>query len=314
MKKVLFPILALVLAFGLALPMTVMAANTIDKTLSQSDADLGDHITVTLYVTVEADELPATVVDMLPNALGYIGNFMVDSVVATPTVVGQQVSYTLTDVGTYIITFDAQVTSTEATEITVTNLAMVNSQLSNPSATADITLQPYAGFSKAVVTSTHNPWDVVPMHTDVHWLLLIEIENITGDEIATMEDVVVKDNLGGDLEMHLCVDGCDYFGKALPQPLSMTPDVPKKSGKTEKLHLSWDLADFDGFEQLYLEISTDVNPGQTKKDLHKNEYTSEGEHDLNSGATLKFTDPDTLNQLCAHTGPITVIAYDPEIP
>jgi hypothetical protein len=77
-----------------------------------------------------------------------------------------------------------------------------------------------------------------------------------------------------------------------------------------------DLADTE-IQKLWLEVSTDINPGHKKKkdtdEDYKNEYTSLGDHDLNSGATLKFIDvAGTGFQLSAHTPPITVTAYDPD--
>lgn len=289
------------------------------------EAELGDHITITLDVDNPYEEA-ITVEDVLPDGLAYIPdiddglegnqNLQVDGEYVTPTIEDNTISVEVDPGDDREITFVVQVVEVECEEIDVINVANVydpEDDIDN-SDEVEITLYPYEGFSKAIATSTESDPYNVPMYTDVHWLLRIEIENIAGDDIITMEDVVVKDNLGGDLEMHLCYSDCDYEGKQLIQPPSPAPDV-KETGKTKKLHLSWDLDDLsdEALTQLYLEISTDVNPGQGKKVEGKNEYTSEGEHDLNSGATLKFTDPDTGLQLSAHTCPITVTAYDPEL-
>jgi hypothetical protein len=57
---------------------------------------------------------------------------------------------------------------------------------------------------------------------------------------------------------------------------------------------------------LYLKVATDVNPGDNQ------EYTDDiaTQHELNSGATLKFIDSNGTNlQLSAHTEPISVETY-----
>lgn len=273
---------------------------------------LGENIEVTLTVDNPYGEA-IKVEDVIPDGLKYIpGTFEVDGSPVVPTIVGNTIS-TYVDPGEDIeVTFDLQVVEVQCEDVDVTNTANVYDPEDglDDDSEVDITLEPYEGFSKVIATSTEDDPYYVPMHKDVHWLLLIEIENIPGDDIITMEDVVVKDNLGGDLEMHWCYSGCEYPGKKLLQPLSQTPTA-KKKGKTDKLQLSWDLDDLgdDTSEKLYLEISTDKNPGQKKKEPGKNEYTSEGDHDLNSGATLKFTDPDTGLQLSAHACPITVEAW-----
>ncbi|MBE0481108.1 MAG: hypothetical protein IBX68_09025, partial [Dehalococcoidia bacterium] len=40
-------------------------------------------------------------------------------------------------------------------------------------------------------------------------------------------------------------------------------------------------------------------------------YTEPGDYELNSGAVLKFIDPDTGFQLSAHTPPLVVTAFEP---
>ncbi|MHC4657781.1 MAG: hypothetical protein ACYS83_01205 [Planctomycetota bacterium] len=302
-----------------ALLATSAGAATVGKAVDPEDANLGDHITVTLTVD-NTYGVAIKVEDELPDDLKYIpGTFEVSGNPVTPTIEDNNM-WTMIGPGPNTIEFEVQLVEVPAEEDEITNWARIY----NPSATVDdscsvdITRHPYDGFNKAIATSTEaDPYNV-PMHTDVHWLLRIEIENITSDEIASMENVVVKDNLGGDLEMHLTFIGGQYPGKVLPQPPSQAPTVDKKSGKTEKLHLSWSLADLGNgaITQLFLEISTDVNDGQGKKSVPKNEYTSDGPHDLNSGATLKFNDGDgsgdsTGFQLSAHTAPITVTAFAP---
>jgi hypothetical protein len=139
--------------------------------------------------------------------------------------------------------------------------------------------------------------------------LLIAVQNIDTDGIVTMENPVVKDRFGGDLE----VDGTST--KEFISPPWTGTVVLKYKGKTEKVQLTWkefgDIADGDT-AQLWIEISTDVNPGtgNGKKPGHQ-EYTSPGEHYLNSGAVVKFIDSEgTGFQLSAHTPPLLVTAYE----
>ena len=196
MRKVLLTILCMALTFGLSMPMAAEAESSVLKTLSAADGDLGDTVTVTLDVV--NDEVSAlTVVDELPDGLKYIpGTFEVDGSSVTPSTVGQVVS---TDVGmgTFTITFDVQVVEAPAEEVTVTNWArLYDDTVLADSDSEDMTIYPYGGFTKEVLLSTTDPWDDVPIGTDVHWLLLIAVENIDTDDIENMENPVVKDRSG----------------------------------------------------------------------------------------------------------------------
>jgi fimbrial isopeptide formation D2 family protein len=155
----------------------------------------------------------------------------------------------------------------------------------------------------------------VELYEDVDFDMTIEVTNPYG---WTITEVVISDRFGGDLEL-LTVDGEDV---SLYEPSSKKKqeneyDVPGTdvtlswSGNTEKVHMTWDVGSLaiDETATLELVISTDINPGQGKdkeKGMSgKNEYTSTGLHEINSGATLKFLDEDgTL--LSAYTGSIMV--------
>ena len=105
----------------------------------------------------------------------------------------------------------------------------------------------------------------------------------------TIQDVVVKDNLAAELE----VDGC----------LAETGEVVLKTrGKSAKVKLTWNIGDLSpgSGASLWLTVSTDLNPSG------KQEFTSPGCYELNSGSVVKFKDPLTGNQLSAHTGPVYV--------
>ena len=154
----------------------------------------------------------------------------------------------------------------------------------------------------------------VPVETCTKWALVIDVTNPYG---YTMENVIIKDNLGGDLEL-LQVNGEEVEKPAGKKVEWVGPDDAEGvtvwwTGKSEKVHLTWDIPDLAPGEtaRLVLLIATDVNPGQGKKTQPVNEYTEEGPHDLNSGATLKFTDPDGT-RLSAYTDSIVATAVLPD--
>ena len=309
MTKLIALVLAVaLLTMGIAGSAMAQDGTTIVKELSQSEAQLGDWIKVTL--TVDAMQAPVTVTDTLPGQLGYIdGTFQIDGTDATPDVDGNAISCVLDIPGLHTVEFYVQMTTAEAEPITVTNEAEVgNATDVLASNSQDITLLPYAGFTKEVIECTNDPWDEVPAGEDVQWTLLITVENTAGDQIGNMTNIVVKDNFGGDLEL-------DSF------EATVGTVVTRLSGCTEKVHLFWnDIGYLDGDGDsagLTVAVSTDVNPGTNKnkdgkgrKNGHQ-EFTSEGEHELNSGATLKFIDGDTGLKLSAHTPSIVVNAYVP---
>jgi hypothetical protein len=302
---------------------------TITKTVDPvGTVELGDHLDVELDVNNPYDN-PVTVVDEIPDGLAYIpGTFYIDSVlqIVDPTVVNNVLTTTV-GTGSHTIEFELQVVGVGYEDVDVTNTAKVYAPGAIPgvdapddSADSDlIILSPYDAFSKTPVGCNIPDgtggweacqWDDVPWHTDVHWWIEITVEDVA-DEVTTMENVVVTDNLGGDLELDAVDDApvpASPSKKKKDSAVSVGPVTIERSGDTEKVHLSWAVGGLP--DTLTLEISTDWNPGHGKKDPGVQEYTSLGSHDLNSGATLKFTDPSTGLQLSAHTAPLTVTAHD----
>jgi hypothetical protein len=153
---------------------------------------------------------------------------------------------------------------------------------------------------------------------DLHekWYFEMDI-NVTNNTESALDDIVVNDDFGGDLEI-ISVDGVPVDVKTDATPLKGKQKVATYgdvtilwTGKTEKAHLTWDIASLaaDTTVTLTVVVSTDVNPGQGKsKDKGmsgKNEYTSGGEHYLNSGPTaIDVIDDITL--LFEDNDPITV--------
>ncbi len=326
MKKALFPMLGLVLALSLALPVATPAlANDgpeVDKSLSASDGYLGDIITVTLDV----DNSPGigTVEDVLPDGLKYIpGTFTVNSVGVTPTVVGNTVSTTIGS-GDYDIELDVQVVEVQATAETVTNTANLRDDVGGilDSDSEDITLHPYEIEKEVELIYEEIEDGQVSVNELVQWDMTITINNTFAWAIT---NATLSDNLGA--ELGLAGDGID-------NDLDTTPDdgtpgdlaagyntVPgtlttRLTGKTNKVHLSITGIDIAAGEtvQCVLGIFTDYNPGKGKTPgihCYSSPTPPGGEpYELNSGAVIKFTDPNTDFQLSAHTGSLTVTVVE----
>ena len=152
----------------------------------------------------------------------------------------------------------------------------------------------YAFSALTVDKQLIDAWEDVPddgiLDLYEKWYFEMDI-TITNNTDATLEDIVVKDNFGGDLELvevgGVAVSGPE--GKKDDEQIS-TPVgdvVIQWTGKTNKAHLSWDIETLDSGQSIILTVivATDENPGQGKKDNGKNEYTSPGTHTLNSGPT-----------------------------
>lgn len=288
------------------------------KAVSSDDAQLGDIITVILTAGNPYGS-DIKVEDVLPDGLAYVaGTFRVNGDLVVPTIVDNTIS-TMIESGVSVITFNVQVVEVQFEDVVVTNTANIydpDSALEH-SDSVNITLHPYGGLSKFVggaaivedgeVVALLDPWDEVPIHTHVIWAVVITVEDIPDN--VDIEEFVVKDNLGGDLTLHSYDPGppvlvepglIAYDGSFVPA----TGFTATEKGKTKKIQMTWEVEGSGG--TLILIVGTDFNPGQGKKDPGNWEYTSIGEHDINSGATLKFTDPETGLQLSAHTSPLTV--------
>lgn len=126
------------------------------------------------------------------------------------------------------------------------------------------------------------------------FILAITVTNNTDLDIT---DLVVKDRLGGDL---------GYAG-ADPEPSDMDT-----KGKTNKVFLEWELGTLPAGDSttILLMVYTDTNTGtgNGKKSGHQ-EYTSTGEHELNSGANAKGMIGDL--QVSNSSDPVTVEVLEP---
>lgn len=305
----------------------LLASNSI---LSVDTATLGDHVAITVEVMTDH---PLTVEDSLPNELSYIPDTLVVSGGPfTCETSEHEIACKLKEAGSYVITFDVQVTRSsgfmgmggftwplpspddlEGEEISVENTVRIGHE----SITETLTITPFEGFNKLYAIAWY--WDEdgvyvdiddplnVPTGTDVHWDIYLVVYNPPGDAISEMSGVKIGDMLGNDLELDDTVmirwdgDGLHY---------DHDTDPVQGSGKAQKVNLRWKdvplLADGHGVAPK-LEISTDVNH-KGKQEFADGVLT---EHELNSGAVLKFIDPETGLHLRADTPPIMVMA-DPD--
>lgn len=300
----------------------LLSSNSI---LSADTATLGDHVAIT--VEVEVTEPPLTVEDSLPDELSYIpGTLEVvsEDLPATCTTSEHEIVCVLESAGSYVITFDVQVTRAsgyvgagvwyqpqdlEGEDIVVENTVTIGSETT----TETLTITPFEGFYKlyskawryeeGTLVYLADPLDV-PTNTDVHWDIYLVVYNSPGDAISEMAGVTIRDRLGNELELDETVM-IIWDGSSTSYDYT---DPAKLSGKTEVVKLSWTdvppLADGD-LVAPYLEISTDVDPKTGQQEFADDVVT---EHELNSGAVLKFTDPETGLHLRADIPPIVVTA------
>jgi len=109
----------------------------------------------------------------------------------------------------------------------------------------------------------------VPLNTNVQWLIAIQFYTP-----VAINDVVVKDNLGAELEIDL----------PFPYSISQGSASYITQGGSNQVRLTWDVGDVpaDTTCTLAYLVSTDLNPAGIQ------EYTSCGCYALNSGATIKY--------------------------
>ncbi len=289
--------------------------SSVEKKLSVSgglpadsvDAMLGDHITVTLTVKNPYED-KIKVEDVIANELKYIPHtYQVNDETVTPITTSESISIMVPE-GTNVITYDVQVVEVYAEQketivTTETNLYNHTGDMVTTCACTEIILHPYEGFSGGIECCTYDPWYAVPVETDVHWLLLIEVWNTIGDQITAMKDTVVH---------NLEVEEASIY--VLDPPPSSGTVTSENKGDDKKVNVTWDVGDLDEGDppaQLWLEISANISADNSQNNL--DDYhgsASIGEYKLNSDAVLKFTDHDTGFQLIAHTSPIVVTVLE----
>ncbi|UCD30157.1 MAG: hypothetical protein JSV03_06720 [Planctomycetota bacterium] len=311
----------------------IQLSATIEKDMVD-EGELGDQITITLNVDNPYSEA-ITVEDVLPDGLTYIPdidaapgnqNLKIDGSYVDPTAVTIEDNTISVEVdpGPHTITFVVQVVEVQCEEVDVTNVANVYNPEDDldDSDEVEITLYPYEGFVKEAVIVYEDVVDgVITVGELVQWDMTITLPNNFAWAIT---NAVLKDNLGGNLGMaddDVDNDKDDLIDEGgpgdLPAGYNTIPSGTlsyETKGKTKKvqLEITGISVGIGGSLDFVLGIFTDCNPGKGKNAPHQ-EYTSPGDYELNSGATVKFIDPATGLQLSAHTCPITVTAYPPPV-
>jgi len=128
--------------------------------------------------------------------------------------------------------------------------------------------------------------------TNIQWKVMFEVTNPFS---YTMTNVVITDRFGAEIEID----------QKFPYRITQGKASYTLEGTTEQVHLTWNIGNLQPREtaKLTILVSTDINPAG------KQEYTKPGIYAVNSGATLKFIDPEQNMQLSAVTAPIYVTVF-----
>jgi hypothetical protein len=296
---------------------TPFAANdvpTIEKEIAingnpcDTTAWLNDTLTFTITVWIPEGE-EGTVTDEIPNCLCYlIGTFTVNGEYKNGVKNGE-IEWDVGD-GETIIKFDTLYHEApgnpEGEEIT--NIAYLEVDgTTYESEPVTFTAQKFCTFNKALpaICDDGDGDGIIEVGENIIWWFTISLYN--GYDWP-MVDAFIWDRFGAEIEI-------DDYDPSTPEVVDEV-DITygewdfKTIGKSKKVFLTWDLSlvegDFpaDTSAVLKLQISTDLNPSG------KQEYTTPGTYELNSGAVLKFKNPDGI-QLSAHTPILEVTVVEP---
>lgn len=129
----------------------------------------------------------------------------------------------------------------------------------------------YACSKTAYFVSDGDGDGIIEVGEQVIWILSIVLHN---NLTSTMTDVVVEDRLAAELAINTTFG----FQKTKGSVSYYT------TGKSEKVHLTWEVGDLAPGELvvLWFKVYTDLNPAG------RQEYTSPGIYELNSGPVMKF--------------------------
>jgi len=249
----------------------------ISKVLSESTEMLGDVLTVTIDV-VNPNGLSFIVTDTLPGEFGYFNNFKVNGVPTSPTSVVNDVITYSGSAQLATIEFDVKVTKAYDYEVDVINTATVTFAGGSPiSDTEMFTIESFAAHFDKWLSSEST---TVTQNTAADWDITIEIHNPYSWTLVG----AVTDNFGANLLV--TIDTGPTTGTA-----TLTLN---KAGN--QWRLKWDIP-FPGL------ASSDT--ATLILHVHTDGISTLGPKELNSGATLKFVDPDGT-QLSVKTSPITI--------
>jgi len=152
---------------------------------------------------------------------------------------------------------------------------------------------PYCWFNKYINCVKAPTQVTTTVGKDASWWIKINV-SLPSWWGGPIENVVVTDRFGAEIEID----------EPFPRTISHGTVYYTTKGKSEKVFLTWNIGTLNPGETAILRfvISTDKNPAG------KQEYTSPGCYELNSGAVLKFTFEG--KQHSAYTLPITVLVKE----
>jgi hypothetical protein len=223
-----------------------------------------------------------TVEDHLPEGLSYVsGSFSVNCVPTDPIIDGHVIS-TMVCAGDSVIRFQVLYDSgtPKGSSGEVDNIAkLMDGDYEVASCSLPLILHPYCGFSKDADLIRCGP--IIELNEDVQWFFHIEVKNILD---KTLYNVVVTDRLGAELEVD-------------DEPAAYATKGTFTAVRQGNVKIEWTIGELAPGEtvHLYMWISTRLKG-------KKQSYTSCGEYEWNSGATLKFNYGMGGVQLSAHTG------------
>ena len=150
---------------------------------------------------------------------------------------------------------------------------------------------PYCWFNKYINCVKAPTQVTATVGQEISWWIKINV-SLPSWWVGNITNVVVKDRFGAELEID----------EPFPRTISHGTAYYTTKGKSEKVFLTWEIGTLNPGETAILRfvVSTDENPAG------KQEYTSPGCYELNSGAVLKFFDMYG-KQHSAYTDSITVV-------
>jgi hypothetical protein len=196
------------------------------------------------------------------------------------------------------ITYEVRINRAHAVDTTVSNSVLVEIQLPcfpllSVGVSDDLVILVYEG---PTLSKTADGPDVVIVGTNVSWEFTFIVKNNFDYD---MVDAILKDHFGAEL---------DYIADSVMANLLTEYDISYSKGKMKQVRMEWSLDQILEGEAFMLQMTvyTKHNPAG------KQEYTSPGTYDLNSGATLKWYD-DRGKKHSLETGTIQVVAVKSKI-
>ncbi|HUV25384.1 MAG TPA: hypothetical protein VMW26_08150, partial [Methanomassiliicoccales archaeon] len=280
----------------------------VKKNIWEDEAELAQPVMVSIEIstTWAIDILDTlTLTDDLPNEFSFVMHSAtlngspcdpaVNEIMTPPP--HQQLVFDLGS-GDQNITYEVRINRAHAVDTTVSNNVLVEIQLPcfpllSVGVSDDLVILVYEG---PTLSKTADGPDVVIVGNNNSWEFTFIVKNNFDYD---MVDAILKDHFGAEL---------DYIADSVMANLLTEYDISYSKGKMKQVRMEWSLEQIVEGEAFMLQMTvyTKLNPAG------KQEYTSSGTYDLNSGATLKWYD-DRGKKHSLETGSIQVVAVFPEI-